>query len=94
MPQYPNWSDYIHRTELFRVPEVSGVYKLFWIYGNTEVVQFIGLSNNLHRRINERTYFRWWNFAKFSETRGMRRNERMDLEYRLIARNYPAYNRY
>lgn len=94
MPQYPNWSDDIHLTELSRVPKVSGVYKLYWIYGNTEVLQYIGQTDNLNRRLIQHTYYRWWNYARYAETRGVRRDGRINLEYRLIRHHLPPYNDY
>jgi len=97
MPQFPNWSRLIHYLELedptVLLPSTQGVYKLYWITKSNRVLQYIGETVDLRRRLGHGHFHKnWWNHCQYSETKGYRESQRKDLEHSLISRHQPRYN--
>ena len=90
------WRKPIHRSKIDLIPASQGVYKLYWVYGNVyrneRILQYIGESSNLRRRIKGHLEHRWWNWVEIALTKGMSRNQRLNQEYGLIQRRKPPYN--
>ena len=92
MPKYPSWSRIYEKDEIESLPRTRGVIKFYWVTYEYETIQFISMSVNIKRRINQLYYERWWNGVKYSETPDKSRRELLKLKNRLIEYNEPPYN--